>query len=220
MSKADNIQQKLWKAYGKVGKVLGYPCEIYRTDHVSTPIQSKNYLDTKNVAFSLSEKFTKTPGSGIERWMSWVDGRLENLFDIRPGDFFVNIDTNETYFIGNAEKHSYIISVRTNNIVSIFNTVYQNTSQGFGGSDNEIAYNVPVHIVVNSFNGNDLGYIPGPSYARDTILTGEIYLIDPARTVQVGMNVRDQQNNLWDILSIDETSLGTKLQVQSIKVEP
>jgi hypothetical protein len=219
MSKADSIQAKLWKAYGKVGKVLGYPHELYRTDHLSVPIQSKNFIDTKNVAFSLNDKFSQTPGSGVDRWKTWVDGRLESHFDIQPGDFLVNIETHETYFVGNSEKHSYIISVRANTFLSVYNTVYETLSTGFGGSDNEIAYNVPAHLLVSSFAGNDLNYIPGPTYNKDTVLTGEIYIIDPARTVQVGMNVRDSNNILWDILSIDESSLGIKLQVQSIKVE-
>ena len=74
MSKADSIQRKLWKSYGKVGKTLGYDFELYRADTLVDPINDQYYIDTKKASFSQDYEYRKQRDEGVSIWNCWIDG--------------------------------------------------------------------------------------------------------------------------------------------------
>ena len=67
MSKADSIQNKIWKAYGKVGKLLGKDFSIYRPTSLDSPLTSDNWIATVTVAFSQDTNFS-APLELLVRW--------------------------------------------------------------------------------------------------------------------------------------------------------
>lgn len=211
MSKADNIQNKLWKAYGKVAKSLGRPFDVYRSDVLTTPLDDANYLDNKLVSFSKDNKYSSANDQNLSLWLCWIDGRLTDLFDIQQGDILHNAETSETYIIVSAQKHLPIRALRSPNTVSIARSGYSNSSNGFGPSDTEIATNVPCNIKLPSSGGGAGGYIPASNVAQSAVPNFEIHLWDPANVIQIGDAVIDEQGNRSQVLAVTITDMGTKL---------
>lgn len=211
-----SVQNKIWKAFGKVGRKLGTEHEIYRSHTINDPIDNANYLDTKKVSFSLDDKYRKTPSHGLEEWKTWVDGRLENKFDIQRGDWIVNSNDGTTYYVANVEPHSYIISVRCDNIVTFYEASYSNPGTGYTTVKEVVASNVPVNIEIDGPKGNDLGYADAQSYAIDPIMTAKVYTWDPKREIKIGYTMVDEQNVSWRVYAIEKGSLGTTIHVEMV----
>lgn len=212
MSKADSIQRKLWKAYGKVGKALGkYSFDIYRpTASFNNPLQDIYVIDNKVVAFSKDQTFTKPENQGVSLWYCWLDGRLEQLFDVRPGDYLYSEEAGETYYIASAGDQMYTQAIKTNDIVTISRSGYSDGGSGFQPGDMDVATSLPCYIVQPSYQGGTAGYMPASGYATDSVPNYEIYLANTFNELQIRDVVIDSSGNRSQVLSIFSTDIGTK----------
>lgn len=215
MYKADKIQQKIWKAFGKAGKKLGKPFELYRSAELTNPIQAKNYLDTKFSAFSLDEKFKRPPSESMPMWQTWVDGRLETHFDIQRGDFLYSPELNETYMIASAELHNTIQSIKCESTISLIRSGYSDSGSGFAPGDTEVATSIPCSIQIGSPAGGHLGYIPAGTHLDESLQTAVIYTWDPANEIAVRDAITDNNSRRWNVLATEQTDVGTKLTVRA-----
>lgn len=215
MSKADKIQAKIWKAYGKAGKILGYLHDVYRSQHLTTPIQPKNHIDTKLVGFSLDYKYKKAPSESLPVWMTWIDGRLEALFNLQRGDFLVNLDTNETYYIASAETHNTIQAIKCDNTVSVSRAGYGDAGTGFAPGDTEVATSLPCAIEIGSPKGGTLGYVPAATHLDEALQTAIVWTWDPRDEIQVRDVLTDSNSRKWQVMSTEQTDIGTKLVVRA-----
>lgn len=218
MSKAISIQKKLWKAYGKVAKVLGvYTYEIYRSSTIDTPIQDIYVIDTRQVSFSQDEKYSGTDKSGVSGWLCWVDGNLEDLFNIQKGDYLHSLETGETYYIASATDHLYLQAVKANNVIEVSRVGYGDTGSGFSTDvPTIVASSVPCDILQPSSGGSG-GYIPVSTYSRDALPSYEIYLSDLANEVKIRDVITDEFGNKSQVLVVYNDDLGTKLITQAME---
>lgn len=219
MSKADSINKKIRKAYGKVGNILGYPFEIYRPSSLQRQITDSTYIDQKKAAFAIDDKFSKA--FTIDRvpvYTVYVDAMLENKFDLQQGDVFYSQETEETYITCNVENIKAIQAFKCNSLVSIHGTQYGDSGFGYSGSDTDVATNVPCYIDIKGFSGGNLGYIPASSYGSDPYDTATIYCWDPQGELSRSSIIEESNGRRWTVLSaVRTTAMATILEVEEQK---
>lgn len=214
MSKADIIQQKIWKAFGKVSKSLGYDCDIYHSQHLDSPIQEANNVFEGKVAFSLDDNFGATPKDGLNLFKCWVDGRYANIFDVEAGDHIKRVKDDAIFYIANADEHHRLTAIKCNATISVQRVVYGDSGQGYGPSDTEVADTIPCFIKIGSAKGGNLGYIPANTNSEETLQTAMIYLWDARNEIHVQDAIEDDMSRRWQVKAIEKSEIGTKLVVQ------
>jgi len=223
MSKADSIQKKLDKAYGKVAKLLGRDFDIYRRDTIDDPIQSAYWLDTQKVSFSKDDKYKASAKDGLSIWNAWMDGNLESHFDLQNGDILYSSATSETFMIVGIEPHLTHRAIKANGRITIIRagaTGYgNNDATGFApgnvSTSTTIATEVPCQILQPSSYGA-AAYIPAGNNATDNIPNFEIYLFDINKEVQIRDKITDASGNIAEVQAIYQTDVGTKLTCRGI----
>lgn len=223
MSKADSIQNKLDKAYGRVANTLGREFEIYRPVDISNPLQASNWIFTQNVSFSKDEKYSTTAKSGMSIWNAWLDGRLDNLFNLKNGDVLHSSLNNETYIVVGMEPHLTHQAIKANDRI----TIERSGSDGYGNADGTgfapgnvsagsiIATDVPCQILQPSSYGTS-GYIPTLTNSEDAIPNFEIYMFDTSNEVAIRDKLTDQNGNISEVQAKFDTDIGTKLICRGI----
>lgn len=219
MSKADSINKKIRKAYGKVGNTLGYPFEIYRPWNLENQISTQSFIDVKNAAFAIDNKFMRSIAADkLPVYTAYVDGLLEELFDLQQGDILYREETGETYITTQVETHKAIQAFACNNRLTVYTTAYSDPGTGFAGGDSQVATSLPCYIDIRGPSGGDLGYIPGASYGSDAYDRATIYCWDPEGTLSRSHMFDDRQGRRWNVISaVDVTPIGTVIQVEEQK---
>jgi len=222
MSKADNIQRKIDKAYSIVAKQLGRPFEIYRASTLDDPLQSQNYINTQLATFTIDDKFAKPPimmppKKAPAYWIAWIDGQLDNLFSLQAGDILHDNQNDETYIMVGMYPHLLHQAITADNMISIqrvSSSVYgDDDGTGFapGNVSTNITYatNVPCQIL--QINPNEAsGYVPVSSKAKDIIPNYDIYLIDKNKEIKVRDIITDDMSNIMEVQSVHHSKSGTR----------
>ena len=212
MSKAQSIQNKIWKAYGKVGKTLGKPFSIYRAPTTNYPIIPENWIDTKNVAFSQDTKFARPLDDGTPLWMCWIDGRLNNLFDVQAGDYISDDLTGETYVIVSAQPHTFIRALSTPNKISVYgNETYTDGVDGLAQTKPLVSMELPCNIRQPSSSTSN-GYVPVQTLGFESVPQYEIHVWDPNNEIKIGYQIVDEHGNESLVVSVFKGEAGTRLQ--------
>lgn len=210
MSKADSIQRKLWKAYGKVAKTLGTEYEVYRAATLVNPLIDQYYIDTKPATFSQDYEYRKQRDEGVSIWNCWIDGRLEGLFDIQQGDHLLSHLTGDTYYIASAVPHLDIIAIKTNNVISINRSGYAEGDDGFGVVDVPIGVDIPT-LVYQPKGAQTSSYDPARSEMFSTLPAYDMYLFDPLNEIEVGDAITDKKGQRTQVTAVYVTDNGTHL---------
>lgn len=209
------IQAKLYKAYGIVARVLGSDHDIYRSASVTDPINGSTWIDTKKVSFSMDDKYSNTPGQGFNEWKCFVDGRLENLFNIQQGDFIKSPETGETWMVSSAEEMLPLKAIRLKDTVTVYRSGYGNSGNGFGPGDTEVATSVPCNINDGTPSGGSLGYIPAGNYQQESRQVAVVWLHDPQLEIHERDAIVDQTGQRYQVLSNVITPIGNKMVVKA-----
>lgn len=210
MSKADSIQRKLWKSYGKVGKTLGFDFEVYRAPTLVNPISDEYYIDTKKTSFSQDYEYRKQRDEGVSIWNCWIDGRLEGLFDIQQGDHLYSQETGDTYYIASSLPHLDIVAIKTNSNITINRSSYADSVSGFGVVDLVIGANIPA-LIYQPKGAQTSGYNPVQSEMFSTLPSYDMYLFDPLKEIKVGDAITDTSGQRTQVTAVYVTENGTHL---------
>lgn len=215
MSKADAIQKKLWKAYGKVALSLGRQFDVYRSDSLNDPIDISSFLMSKMAAFSLDSSFGSAHGEGVSNWQCWVDGRLDQLFDVAAGDILHNPVEDETYIIVSTQPLLPIRAIKAQNRITVYRAGYTTTVNGFGPGDVVVVSNVPCQVLIPSSASGALGYIPAGSFADVGLPNYEIHLYDPLNTIKIKDSIVDENGNRSQVIAVYHSDGGTKISTKA-----
>lgn len=206
------LQQKIYKAYGKVASVLGEDFDVYRAQYVTNPIQEANWLDTRKVSFSLNDKYTTTPSAGLNQWNCYMDGRLETLFDIQQGDLLKNHETGEVWMIASAEVMLPIKAIRLPNTFSVNRVSYEG---GSGPADSAVFTDVPCYVEPVSSSEMSAGFIPANNYGSDSVPSAIIWCVDKRNEIEVRDALVLNDGQRFQVLSALSTEFGKKLVVKA-----
>ncbi len=219
---AESIQNKLNQAYRIVAKQLGTPFEVYRPFALGNPIDSDNYIDEQLVAFSKDNKYATPPSGGLSLWRTWIDGRLNNLFDLENGDILFNPSTLDTYIMVGLDLHQTHQAIKAEHRVS-FQRV---TEAGYGDADGTgfapgnvstttvYATDVPCQVIQQGAFGTQ-SYIPASTSTEDTIARYEIYLWDNSDTIEE-RDIIIYGTLQIQVQSISKTDIGLRVSARAL----
>lgn len=223
MSKADSIQRKLDKAYGKVAQTLGREFEVFRPSGLNNPLVSANYMFTEVASFSQDEKYKTKSKAGLSIWSAWINSQLGTLFELRNGDMLYNQSDNETYIMVGMEPHLTHQAIKADNRISVIRSgesgYGDNDGTGFApgnsATDSLIAENVPCQIIESSSYGAS-GYIPVQNNTEDTLPRMDIFLWDLFSEIITRDKIVDENGNVMEVQVVTKTDIGTKLRVRGV----
>lgn len=197
---ADSIQRKLFKAYGKVAKKVGYPADVYRVSQsYNRPLDDQNWIERTHFSVSQNDKFNAPVGSNT--WLAWIDATLSNQFDLQVGDLVHYPHNGQTFYIIDMHAIHPIRALECNTTVSISGIdMYTDVGEGWGLNELDTAgIDVPAWVTVSGSQTIDGGFVP----ARTALSQGnEIY------TIQLWMPEGTIRTN--DLITLKD---GTKLTI-------
>lgn len=107
------IQQLIWAGLGKAAARVGFPCAVYRSTTLLSPISSGNLLLSNfYVSFTTGYDYSKYQDPKKQYWTAVLDGR-----QVAIGDWIIAPEA--TFFIADIQETLPIPAVRCNRIISI-----------------------------------------------------------------------------------------------------
>ena len=207
-AKINNI---LNKAYDKIGNVLGYTFNVYRSVDYITPIQTKNYLKDVRCAFSIDEQFSKMQDYTFNKFMLFT-----NSTSLQIGDILVCDELSKTFVLVGKDPIAYPAGIEATSTISINRAVYNSTG-GFGPKQEEIATNIPAAIFEQS-SAQEKGALLQPSPMKTGMRQWSIWLYLPHNDIKINDIIEDGRGNKSIITSVEYSEFGYKVKTLSTKV--
>lgn len=157
---AASIQRKLNKAYGKVGRKLGFESDVYRVSQsYDNPIDTPNWIYNIKSSFSQDNKFSAPVGSNV--WLAWLDATLDNTFDLKVGDIIADRETGRVYYMMDMHPLHPYRALETNTTISLATSTKYNDN-GFGWSQSQTVSlnNIPAWVSTTGSRSIDSGFVP------------------------------------------------------------
>lgn len=159
---ATSIQRKLFKAYGKVAKKIGFPADVFRVaQSYNKPLSDVNWIDQTAFSVSQNDKFNAPVGSNL--WLAWIDGTLSNQFDLQVGDIIQHPHNGQVFYIIDMHSNHPIRALECNSTISISSLEgYTDNGSGWGASQlTPTGADVPAWVSVTGSQSIDGGFVPG-----------------------------------------------------------
>lgn len=214
---AASIQRKLNKAYGKVAKKLGFDSDIYRVSQsYDTPINTSNWIYNIKASFSQNNKFDAPVGSNI--WLAWIDGTLDNKFDLKVGDIVADTETGRVYYMIDMHPLHPFRALETTTTISISTQVaYSDAGEGWGQTTTETVKNVPAWVGISGSRTIDGGFVPSRSATSQGSPMYDIQLWMPEGSIRTNdiITLKDGSelqvtSAIWDIRGYKLTAMVTE----------
>lgn len=165
MREPNNIQKKIWKAYGKVGnKLPSGEFKIYRpTQFQIDPIQDA-YLRGTSKAYLEEKKSSSNPFGGLTEYDVYLNARFNDIFTCQAGDYLWDQVDDKTYVITDNTHYSEIKAIELPNRISISRTQYVETSNGTEAQLVSLVASLPCIVEFGAFYM--AGVVPASSPAQ------------------------------------------------------
>jgi len=205
-----NLENKLSKAYEKVGKKIGLLYDIYDSESYQiSPIDSLNWMNCRQIALTVSD-FTNSKNPGFKFYECYV-----SFDEIKPGSVLVEQDSEKVFMVMNHETNHGV------NAMECFNTITINSLSssydGTGQSATEYVRDLPCTI---SISGADTSSSiiaqsrSGSNFTHSaTIRFQTIVKLD----ISIGDSILDDNNNKYEVMAVDYSSTGYKLIANGIR---
>lgn len=207
-AKINNI---LNKAYDKIGNVLGYTFNVYRSVDYITPIQTKNYLKDVRCAFSIDENFSKMQDYTFNKFNLFT-----NSTTLQVGDILVNEELDKTFVLIGKDPIAYPAGIEATSTISINRAIY-NATGGFGPKQEEIATNIPASVFEQA-SGQEKGALLQPSSMKTGHRQWAMWLYVPHNDIRINDIITDVRGNTSIITSVEYSEFGYKVKSLSTKV--
>lgn len=143
------VQKKIWSGNGKASARIGFPCTVYRSSSMVTPLGAGNIIATNFMAsFTPTPEYTKYNKPHIPDWIGIFDAKT-----LQIGDWIVG--AYGTFYIADIQGILPIPAVKCDVQVGIVRPSYS-VSGPAEQSDVVIASNFPAY----SFKMNQGGHSP------------------------------------------------------------
>lgn len=203
---AASIQKKLNKAYGKVGRKLGFASDIYRpSQSYDTPINTSNWIHNTKASFSQDGKFSAPVGSNV--WLAWIDATLDNTFDLKVGDIVVDTETSRVYYMIDMHPLHPYRALETNTTIAIASkTTYSDQGMGWGQGHTQTVSNIPAWVSTTGSRSIDGGFIPARTAMSQSSdqYTIQLWMPEGSISTNDAITLRDGTvltvtSSMWDI---------------------
>lgn len=204
---ASSIQQKLYKAYGKVSKALGYPYRVYRPINNLSPLHDENWVADVSASFTMNDGYTSSPTTNMPTWTVYVNGR-----DLMVGDFLYSEDTQRTFYINSMAPHLPITAVEMPNRITLYEIGYGNNGFGYQpGRGPIVAKDIPAWIDYTSSVESGFGVADGKAGNR------AVNVVTWAPTIAMGYKLVDERGFEGDVVSYNHNVLGWGTKIVAVE---
>lgn len=203
---AASIQKKLNKAYGKVGRKLGFESDIYRVSQsYDTPINTQNWIYNIKASFSQDNKFSAPVGSNV--WLAWIDATLDNTFDLKVGDIVADRETGRVYYMMDMHPLHPFRALETNTTIGLSTTtMYSDTGDGWGQDQTVTLTNIPAWVSTTGSRSIDGGFVPARTAMSQSSdqYTIQLWMPEGSIATNDAITLRDGTqltvtSSMWDI---------------------
>lgn len=205
-----NLENKLSKAYEKVGKKIGLFYDIYNPESYEiNPVDSLNWMNCVKIALTVSN-FGNSKNPGFKFYECYV-----SFDEIVPGSILVEKDSDKVFMVMNHETNHGV------NAMECFNTITINklssSYDGTGQTSNEYIKDLPCTISISgadtsssiiSQSRSGSNFTHSATIRFQTITQGEM---------AIGDSIVDNNGNKYEIMAVDYSSTGYKLVANGIR---
>lgn len=205
-----SIDKKINKAYKLVGKKLGWPFKVFRPDTWVTPLQDRNYIFSRNLAFSQDTGFSKNPNDTLAYFQLYSD-----YSDLQAGDIIYSLELGKTFTIFEKTELRGPIGVQTDDRIDVLRPIYTPNADKKTAFE-AVATNVPVALEgIGAVQ--DAGALSGTSSKMSAGQTRiELWSWLPVGLVLLN-DVIEWQGVRYLVQEVWATNIGTKLRGISMK---
>lgn len=205
-----NLENKLSKAYEKVGKKIGSLHDIYNPEsYEQNPINSSNWMSDQFIALTSSD-FKNSRNPGFSMYEAYV-----SFDDIIPGSILINSYTTQVFMIINHEINHGINAMECFNAI----TISRKSSAYDGTGQTEVNYIVDLPCSI-SISGSDTSSSiisqsrSGSSHTHSATIRFQTI---EQQDIRIGDIVNDDSLNQYEIMAVDYSSTGYKLVVNGLR---
>jgi hypothetical protein len=204
------IDKKISSSMKKVGKLIGWEFKHYRPDTYITPLQTRNYLATLNLAYSQDDSFKK----GTEDPLSYFKLFCE-YGTVRPGDLLRNQAQDRTFIVFINTPLRGPVGVTATHLVNILRPVYNLTGDKKTVFE-QVATDLPIALQ-NIGAVADNGSAPAATKMATTQTRLEIWTWTPSDLIR-NNDVIEIDTARYIVQTVAHTPNGTTVRALSTKV--
>lgn len=214
---AANINKKISKMSGKVGRKLGYKFEAYRSLDYVDPLDPRNKIYNEdgsatkfNMAYSTDSSFKNGPSASFSPQKLYV-----NSLNLQEGDILVSETGVKITLVAKMDMREPV-GIVTDDFIDVSRTVY-NTTGGFGPKGEVVYSKVPAKVLQTSTGG--YGGASGlPSGMPDTTPAYQVWVWFPDnKPLLTNDTIVFSSGKKAVIKSIENNDLGYKLTVMEVQ---
>lgn len=205
------LNKKLNKAFGKIANAVGFDFKVYRSVDMLTPVQTKNFIGTTKLAYSIDDSFKQSTGYGFNLFNLFMDGT-----DFQPGDIFVCDEISRRFTLVCNDQMVKPQGVESSGSITVKRPGFS-TVGAFQATMTEVARDIPATIL-----GAGAGQDPVSNVSQSPNQSGvtqwNIWTYLPVNAIKINDVIVDQYGNTSKVLSVEYSGLGYKLKTESTKV--
>lgn len=215
MATASSIQARIYRGYGKAGKVLGLTYVQYRPRTSGAAIDAANVIQRLPASFSVNFDFAQPNKYGAPLWKCLADGR-----QLAVGDYLDRrMDPASTFFIAGMQPMLPILAVECNRVLTFTRPskplqpygVQPYNSGGEPGDQDEILTEWPASVLEGPKGLATDNKLPGDTRAPWWRVLMPAF---PGLTIAYGDRCTDEIGNAYTISSAELTDLGWRFTAQ------
>jgi len=205
-----SLENKLSKAYEKVGKKIGYDFDVYNPQaYDAEPIDTMNWFTRVPIGLTESD-YSTSAKEGFKLYDCYA-----GFSDVKAGSLILDKPNNRTFVITNHDVNHGINAMECFNTISVYAPT--NNYDGSEVSTTNTILNLPASVMIQS-GGMD-GGLPqsrsGANFTHTAIIRFQTVIpVDVKQDYQIV----DDVGNVYEIIAVELTGTGYKVQAGGIRI--
>lgn len=204
------IDRKIAKGFAKVGKKLGYTCQVYRPDNYINPLADRNLLRSVPISWTEDKAFEKNPEAVLVPFIVYCDYTV-----LQAGDFLVNGALQKTLVVTEVNPIRGAVGYQVQDRIDVLRTVYTPTADK-KTSFEEVITDLPAAVEYKSAAAVDGALTTVTSSMKSGQSTIEAWTWVTPGLVKLS-DVLVLNDVRYQVTSVNTTSKGTKIQALASK---
>lgn len=204
-----SIDKKIAKGFAKVGKKLGYGCDVYRVDNYLEPLADRNKLFKSVISWTEDRAYEKNPEGVLVPFIVYCDYTV-----LQPGDFLVS-SIGKTLVVTEVNPIRGAVGFQVPDRLTVLRTVYTPTQDKKTALE-EVITDLPVAVEYKQASGVDGALSTVTSSMRSGQSTIEVWTWVTPGLVKIS-DVLDLNGTRYQVTSVNTTAKSTKINALATK---
>lgn len=204
-----SIDKKIAKGFAKVGKKLGYNCDVYRVDNYFEPLGDRNKLRKMVISWTEDRSFEKNPEGVLVPFIVYCD-----YTSLQAGDFLVS-SIGKTLVVTEVNPIRGAVGFQVPDRLTVLRTVYTPTADKKTALE-EVITDLPVAVEYKQASAVDGALTTVTSSMRSGQSTIEVWTWVTPGLVKIS-DVLDLNGVRYQVTSVNTTAKSTKISALATK---